>query len=84
MALMVAAFWLPRAIERYEVTRLEQQLADEARLVRRLVGPLVPGTGPALRAPAPRPPGDRPRTTLWSPHPQAGTRRSGSPPAWPR
>ena len=55
MALTVAAFWLPRAIERYEVTRLEQQLADEARLVRRLVGPLVPGTGPALRAPAPRP-----------------------------
>jgi two-component system, OmpR family, phosphate regulon sensor histidine kinase PhoR len=40
-ALAVVALWLPRAVEQYQVTNLERRLADEARLVRRLVEPLL-------------------------------------------
>jgi hypothetical protein len=40
-ALVVAALWLPRAVEQYEIANLERQLADEARLVRRLAAPLT-------------------------------------------
>jgi two-component system phosphate regulon sensor histidine kinase PhoR len=40
-ALAVVALWLPRAVEQYQITNLERRLADEARLVRRLVAPLL-------------------------------------------
>lgn len=46
-ALVMVALLLPRAVEQNVITRLEQQLADEARLVRRLATPF-------LISPAPR------------------------------
>jgi two-component system, OmpR family, phosphate regulon sensor histidine kinase PhoR len=43
---MVVALWLPRAVEQYQVANLERQLVDEARLVRRLVEPLLAAPSP--------------------------------------
>ena len=43
---MVATLSLPRAVEQYEIARLEQHLADEARLVRRLAQPLLAAPQP--------------------------------------
>src|SRR5438270_794625 len=40
-ALLVVALWLPRVVQEFEIAGLERQLADEARLARRVVQPLL-------------------------------------------
>src|SRR6266571_4619807 len=45
-ALLVVALWLPRVVQEYEIAGLERQLADEARLARRVVEPFLASPHP--------------------------------------
>lgn len=50
-ALLVVALWLPRVVQAYQIAGLERQLADEARLARRVVEPSLASRPPPVPAP---------------------------------